>query len=104
MKGETGRIYGMASLRRRLSDDLLVGGGHIGYGIRPSERGKGFGTRQLKLLLEKCRALGIDRVLVTCDRDNPASAHVIINNGGVLQDEIIEEDGNPLRRYWITLD
>ena len=98
LKDGGGRIYGMSVLRH-----ALTGGGHIGYGIRPSERGKGCGTRQLALLLEKCRALGIGRVLVTCDRDNPASAKVARNNGGVLADEIVEEDGNILQRYWIAL-
>lgn len=103
MKDENGKIYGMSSLRHRLTDGLLIGAGHIGYGIRPSERGKGYGTRQLALLLVKCRELNIEKVLVTCDKDNPASAKVAINNGGVLEDEIIEEDGNILQRYWINI-
>lgn len=103
LKDETGKIYGMSSLRHRLTEGLLVGGGHIGYGIRPSERNKGYGSLQLRLLLEKCRELGIEKVLITCNRDNPSSAKVAINNGGVLGDEITESNGNILQRYWITL-
>ena len=103
LKDDTGRIYGMASLRHELTDALLVSGGHIGYGIRPSERGKGYGTRQLALALEKYRERGVDKVLVTCDQDNAASAKVAMHNGGILGDEIVEEDGNILQRYWITL-
>ena len=103
LKDETGRIYGMSSLRHRLTEGLLVGGGHIGYGIRPSERNKGFGTLQLKLLLDKCKELVIEKVLITCDKDNPASVKVAINSGGVLGDEITEGNGNILQRYWITL-
>lgn len=103
LKDDTGRIYGMASLRHTLTDGLLVGGGHIGYGIRPSERGKGYGTRQLALALEKYRERQVGKVLVTCDKENRASARVAMNNGGVLGDEIVKEDGNILQRYWITL-
>ena len=103
LRDESGRIYGMSSLRHRLTDSLLYSGGHIGYGIRPSERGKGYGTLQLALLLEKCRELGIQKVLINCDKDNTASASVARKNGGVLADEITEDDGNILQRYWITL-
>ena len=84
MKDDKGRIIGMSSLRHRLTDELLVSGGNIGYGIRPSERNKGYGTKQLALVLEKCRELGFEKVLVTCDGDNIASAKVAENNGGVL--------------------
>lgn len=103
MKDGNGRIIGMSSLRHRLTEGLLVGGGNIGYGIRPSERNKGYGTKQLALVLEKCRELGLEKVLITCDGDNIASAKVAENNGGMLWDEITEEDGNILRRYWIYL-
>lgn len=103
MKGEGGRIYGMSSLRHKLTEGLLIGGGHIGYGIRPSERGRGCGTKQLALLLEKCKLLDINRVLITCDKDNVGSAKVAINNGATLEDEILENDRNILQRYWITL-
>lgn len=103
LKDETGRIYGMATLRHGLNDALLVRGGHIGYGIRPTERGKGYGTKQLFLLLPECYKLGIERVLITCDKDNPASARVILKNGGVLENELTESDCNILQRYWINL-
>ncbi len=103
MKDETDRIYGMVSLRFSLNDNLFQYGGHIGYGIRPTERGKGYGTIQLKLALEEMRKKGIYRVLVTCDKDNPASAKVIQNCGGVLENEVTEDGGNIVQRYWIDL-
>ena len=103
MKDKCGRIYGMSSLRHKLTEGLLIGGGHIGYGIRPSERGRGYGTKQLALLLEKCKQLDINRVLITCDKDNVGSAKVAMNNGATLEDQIIENDGNILQRYWITV-
>ena len=57
----------------------------------------------ISLALEKCKELKISRVLMTCDKKNVASAKTIIKNGGVLENEIIEEDGNIVQRYWIEL-
>lgn len=94
------RFIGAVNLRHRLNDSLLLSGGHIGDGIRPSERGKGFGTKMIALALEECSRLGIKRVLMCCDRDNAASARTIVKNGGVLENEILE-DGVPVQRYWI---
>lgn len=98
-----GKIVGTIAVRHRLNDSLLKSGGHIGYGIRPSERRKGYGTKMLTLALEKCRELGIEKALVTCDKVNTASAKTAIRNGGVLENEITEENGNVIQRYWITL-
>ncbi len=98
------RILGVSRLRHRLNGRLLVTGGHIGYDIRPAERGKGYGTRILAMTLEKARARAIRRALLTCLAGNAASARVIEKNGGVLQDVIdSEEMGGPLKRYWIDL-
>ena len=82
---------------------LLLHGGHIGDGIRPSERGKGFATRMIALALEKCVELGLERVLMVCDQDNPASARTIVKNGGVLENEVMDEEGRWEQRYWIEL-
>ena len=62
--------------------------GHIGYGVRCSEWNKGYGTLMLKLALEKAKEMGLSKVLLTCDDDNPASAKVMEKNGAVLQDKI----------------
>ncbi|MCL2199628.1 MAG: GNAT family N-acetyltransferase [Defluviitaleaceae bacterium] len=100
---DSGKIIGMISVRHYLNDALLKHGGHIGYGIRPSERRKGYATKMLALALEKCRDLNIEKALVTCDKGNIGSAKTIINNGGVLQDELTEENGSILQRYWIAV-
>ena len=95
-------FVGAVNIRHYLNDVLLHTGGHIGDGIRPSERRKGYATAMIGLALEECRKLGISKVLMTCDKDNIASAKSIIKNGGVLENEVVE-DGVIEQRYWITL-
>ena len=97
------RILGVANIRPRLNENLRVRGGHIGYGVRPSERGKGYATAMLRLALAKAREMGLDRVLLTCDKDNIASARVIVKNGGRLESEATL-DGVVIQRYWINLE
>ena len=96
-------LLGAVNIRHYLNDYLLKYGGHIGDGIRPSERGKGYGTEMIRLALIECEKLGINKVLMVCDKDNIASAKTIINNGGILENEIIDEDGDINQRYWIEL-
>ncbi|MGW6200604.1 GNAT family N-acetyltransferase [Kribbella sp. NPDC055110] len=93
---------GAITLRHALNEKLLEGGGHIGYGVRPSARGRGLATWALGAVLDRARARGMDQVLVTCDDDNVASARTIERNGGVLED-IRETWLGLARRYWITL-
>lgn len=100
MDGE--RLVGMIDIRHRLNGYLLNFGGHIGYSVRREERQKGYAAGMLALALEECRRLGLERVLVTCDKDNLASARTILRNGGVLENEV-EEDGETVQRYWIKL-
>lgn len=97
-------FVGAVDIRHYLTQELLQAGGHIGDGVRPSERRKGIATAMIGLALEVCRELGIRRVLMTCDRDNIGSAKSIRNNGGVLENEFINEDGVWEQRYWIDLE
>lgn len=98
-----GRLLGAVNIRHRLNEKLLLDGGHIGDGIRPSQRNKGYGTAMVALALKECEKLGIKRVLMVCDKDNPASAKTIIRNGGVLENEVSDSDGDVIQRYWIDL-
>jgi predicted acetyltransferase len=98
-----GQIVGVVNIRHWLTEYLLNQGGHIGYGIRPSERRKGYATAILALALDKTKELGMERVLVTCDHDNVGSERAIVNNRGVLESEFTEENGNVVRRFWIDL-
>jgi len=96
-------VVGTSNLRHSLTPLLMAEGGHVGYAVCPSQRRKGHGTELLRLTLDRARGLGITRVLVTCDADNVASAGVIRNNGGVLQDEVAPAGGSVEQRYWIDL-
>ena len=96
-------MVGAVDIRHYLNQALLLDGGHIGDGVRPSERRKGIATKMIGLALQECRKLGINKVLMVCDKDNIGSAKSIINNGGILENEIIV-DGIEEQRYWITLD
>lgn len=98
-----GRIIGTVQLRHTLDAYLEKRGGHIGYGIRPSERKKGYGAEQLALVLAKARELSIPRVMITCDRDNIASAKVAMKNGGKLSWEGFDEEDGFIRVFWIDI-
>lgn len=95
-------FVGAVNIRHYLNESLLFDGGHIGDGIRPNERRKGYATAMIGLALEECKHLGIENVLMVCDKDNIGSAKSIMNNGGVLENEIISE-GVLQQRYWIHL-
>ena len=97
-------LLGAVNIRHYLNDYLLQYGGHIGDGIRPSERRKGYATKIISLALIECKKLGIDKVLMVCDKSNIASAKSIINNGGILENEFVDEDGEINQRYWIQLN
>lgn len=95
-------FVGAVNIRHRLNAQLRKTGGHIGDGIRPSERRKGYATAMIALALEECRKMGMDRVLMCCGKDNVGSAKSIVRNGGVLENEQ-EEGGRVVQRYWIAL-
>ena len=103
LDADRNRLLGAVNIRHYLNEFLLREGGHIGDGIRPSERRKGYATEMIRLALIECKKMGIDRVLMTCDRDNIGSAKSIIRNGGVLENEIVSSEGVMIQRYWITI-
>ena len=95
-------FVGAINIRHYLNEKLLLDGGHIGDGVRPSERRKGYATEIIRLGLEECKKIGITKVLIVCDKDNIGSRKSILNNGGVLENEI-DVDGTIAQRYWINL-
>lgn len=97
-----GEVVGRVSVRFRLNEFLTRVGGHIGYGVRASQRRRGYATRMLQLALAICRERGIGRALLTCDVDNVGSRRVIEGCGGVFEsvtaDPTLEQQK---RRYWV---
>ena len=104
LRRDDGIIVGLAELRHDLTAKLKERGGHIGYAIRPSARGKGCGTTILRLMLAEASRLGLGRVLVTCDSSNLPSARVIQKNGGRREKQTVcRNTGALVSHYWIDL-
>lgn len=100
---DSGEIVAVSNLRHRLNEFLSEVGGHIGFGVRPSARRQGFATEVLRCTLGEAQRLGIERVLVTCDKGNLGSERAILKNDGVLQDEIWSDVySRVVRRFWIA--
>lgn len=98
-----GEIVGRVSIRHELNDWLLQQGGHIGYGIRPAFRRRGYATQICAMGLDFAKSLGIPRALITCNEGNIGSEMAIKKNGGVFESTFVEESGNRISRYWISL-
>ena len=96
---DSGHALGFLNLRLRLNEGLLNYAGHIGYSIRPSERGKGYAKEALHQGLQVAKEKNIHRALVTCSTENPASRAVILANGGQFEDV-----RNGTERYWIEVE
>ncbi|WP_185174356.1 GNAT family N-acetyltransferase [Rothia nasimurium] len=96
-----GRTVGRTSIRYELTDFLMVVGGHVGYAVLPDERRQGFAGKILRLSLNRLRAAGVCKVLVTCDESNLASRRTIEGAGGVLENTHTTSDGKVKLRFWI---
>lgn len=96
---ENARVLGGSALRVG-DDDSVQWAGHVGFGLRPSARGRGLGAWVLRTTLDQARTLGLQRVLAVCAVDNAASAKTIERCGGVLE-EVRPTPQGPARRYWI---
>jgi predicted acetyltransferase len=95
-----GEIVGRVSIRHELNEWLAAFGGHIGYAVRPRQRGNGYAKLLLAEGLKVCSEIGIDKALLTCSDSNLASARVIEAAGGNLENKI-PDAGALLRRYWV---
>lgn len=103
VREEDNRIIGVMDLRHHINTPILsTWGGHMGYYVRPGERGKGYAKEMVRQNLQHCKALHIEKVMITCDTDNLASEKVIIANGGVFE-KTVEVDDDLMKRYWISI-
>lgn len=98
-----GTLVGRSSIRHELNDWLRAYGGHIGYGVRPAYRRRGYASAILRQSLGRLHAIGVAEALVTCDDGNVGSASVIEACGGALENVVAGPEGEaPKRRYWIA--
>ncbi len=98
------KVVGVIQIRHRFNEYSEKYAGHIGYSVCPSERRKGYATQMLRETLPKCKALGIDNVLISCVVGNEGSRKVILNNGGVYESTVYEPTKQIyLERYWIDI-
>lgn len=81
---ENDNLIGLLSVRYDLQKEKAMEFGHIGYGVRPSERRKGYATQMLKYALKECKKYGLNKVIVGCYKENKGSAKAIIKNKGKL--------------------
>ncbi len=96
-------LVGRVSIRHQLNQHLAMWGGHIGYGVRPGYRRRGYATEILRQSLSLARDVGVKDALVVCDDDNAGSAAVIEACGGVFEKVVDGKDGGmPMRHYWIA--
>jgi predicted acetyltransferase len=95
---EDERVHVGIALRHQLNEVT----GHIGYGIRPSARGRGLATWALGEMLNHASSLGMSRVMLVCLAGNVASTKTIEHHGGVLA-EVLDRGDRSVRRYWIDL-
>ncbi len=97
-------MVGRLSIRHNLNDFLLNIGGHIGYGVVPAYRRKGYAKEMLTQALPISKSIGINNVLLTCDDNNLGSIKTIESCGGKLENNVEAGIGKPLkRRYWIDI-
>lgn len=94
-------VVAIMHIRHTLNDILLKQGGHVGYSTHPDYQGQGIATAMLSFAVQKLNTLGVQKILITCQDDNIASAKAIEKNGGILENIFEKPNGTKIRRYWI---
>ena len=105
IRANDNKIIGTINIRWNLTEKMKQFGGNIGYGIRPTERRKGYNKINLYLGLIEAQKLGLDKVMLDCDVKNLGSDKTILALGGILErTEVNPDDGILTNVYWIKVD
>jgi predicted acetyltransferase len=94
-------LLGAVTVRHYLNERMFIDGGYVGYGVRPSQRRKGYAKKMLALAINKVKEMGVENILITCAADNTGSMKTILANGGVFENEMFNEYGELVKRFWI---
>lgn len=95
-------LLGAVTIRHYLNEKMFIDGGYVGYGVRPTQRRKGYAKKMLALAINKLNEMGINKLLVTCAADNVGSIKTILINGGIFENEMFNEYGEMVKRFWIN--
>lgn len=99
------KIVGTINVRWNLNEAMLRFGGHIGYGIRPTERRKGYNKINLYLGMLEAKKVGLEKVMLDCDVNNLGSDKSLKALGGKLErTEVDPSDGILTNVYWFNVD
>jgi len=99
------KIVGTINVRWNLNEAMLRFGGHIGYGIRPTERRKGYNKINLYLGMLEAKKVGLEKVMLDCDVNNLGSDKTLKALGGKLErTEVDPSDGILTNVYWFNVD
>lgn len=103
---ENDKLIGDTSLRHYLTVEGYNTWGHIGYGVRPSERRKGYAAQMLKIMLDEAKTMKMHKVLISCHTSNIGSVKVIESCGGKLENIVDDpnETGKTINRYWFKIN
>ena len=102
---DNGFVVGLLRIFPRINKALLNKGGHLGYYVAPAYRNKGYGKAAIRLALDKLRAKGVRRALVTVESRNAVSLSLVKALGGVQEDERIDDEtGQAFCRFWLNTD
>ena len=96
------KLIGITAVRSNLTQlgkDTL---GNIAYGIRPSERRKGYAKAVANMLVNKCRELGMNEIVACHYIENDASKRVLESAGAIPTGVLTSEySGKKIKRYII---
>jgi predicted acetyltransferase len=98
---EANVLLGAVTIRHFLNERMFIDGGYVGYGVRPSQRRKCYAKRMLALAISKINEMGVNKILITCAIDNIGSIKTILANGGIFENEVLNEYGALVKRFWV---